>query len=259
MKQKRSVAKKRTVVRRKRSVVRQKRRSIRRLKDGSTEPNDPNKSNPVITTDDVVPDVNEKIIKLALGKQNLYSTYLLSHYKEGWKDCKSDNLKKIENYMSVLNEKFDEWKKNKCDFFELKSHKMHFNFKLRYTLRKCNGEKRNRIALNVMSIGFFNTDSYLKTLMSTIFGEDEEANKKIIKEFNEIDEIKFDMECNIFKRVINLFIGKLEDGQVLYLENVFNACWQSVLEDMKFKKCNNGNDYYLIKQFENDDDHIIKL
>ena len=225
------------------------------------DPNDPGKVVPNLANDPVkvvpnpdndpvkvVPNPDdEKLIKSMLKEQEEYSKYLLTHYINGFKDCKSNNLEKIEKYLDVLSEKFDEWKKNKCEFFGLLSHKMNFNFKARYTVRKCNGEKHNRIALNIMRIGFFNTDYYLKNLMNTMFGDDETSNKKIIKEFKQIDEFRFDMECNIFIRVINLFMEKLDIGQVLYLENVFNSCWQQVLESMKFQTCNNGNDYYLIK------------
>ena len=214
---------------------------------------------PVVGTVVRSSDNNDKLVKSILEEQEKYSEYLLSHYQEGFKHCQSGNLEKIENYIEALSNKFNEWKNSECEFFDLKSYKMHFDFKLRYTLRKCNGEKKNRVALNIMRIGFFNVDSHLKTLLTTMFTDDEKENKRIIKEFNERDEIKFDMECNIFIRVINLFIEKIDDGQVLYLENVFNACWQQVLESMGFKKCNNGNDYYLIKEAKNNDDYVIKL
>ena len=56
-----------------------------------------------------------------------------------------------------------------------------------------------------------------------MLGDDKTVNEKIIKEFKNIDEVKFDMNCNIFLRVIELFIEKLAKGRVLYLENVYNA------------------------------------
>ena len=241
------------------------RRSNKRLDgEGTTVTNDPNDPGKVVVPNrpndpvKVVPNPNDpgkvvpnlpndpgKVVPNLIEEQEKYSKYLLTHYEEGFKDCKSDNLLKIEKYIIVLSQKFNEWKNSKCEFFDLKSN-MHFNFKLRYTLRKCNGEKHNRVALNIMRIGFFNTDLFLKKSLSS-FTDDETVNKGIINQFNEIDEIKFDMQCNIFERVINLFIEKLYVGQVLYLENVLNACWQQVLESMKFQTCNNGNDYYYIK------------
>ena len=197
---------------------------------------------------------------MTLNTQKEYSDFLLIQYKEGFKNCKAENLKKIEAYMSVLRKRFDDWRNSDPNtIFDFKSDKIDFNLQLRYTFRTCKDEFINNIALNIMNIGFFNTDHCLKKLI--MFGNDKTINKKIIKEFKNIDEVKFDMHCNIFLRVMEFFIEKLEKGRVLYLENVYNACWQQVLEDMGFKKCTqpiktdpednmtkyNGLDYYLIK------------
>ena len=243
-------------IKRKGRSIKRKRRSIKR-QDGRDA------SNP---SDDLVPlqvktsGVDSEIIDLTLAAQNEYSDFLLTQYKEGFKNCKAENLKKIEAYMNALRNKFDEWKKNPQTIFDFNSDKMHFNLQLRYTFRSCKDAKfDNNITLNIMNIGFFNTDHCLKKLI--MFGNDKTINKKIIKEFKNIDEVKFDMHCNIFLRVMEFFIEKLEKGRVLYLENVYNACWQQVLEDMGFKKCTqpiktdpednmtkyNGLDYYLIK------------
>lgn len=219
-----------------RRSIKQRRRSNKKKTVGRRRRND--------GTDSVPNPDNEKL-KQILEEQEKYAKFLLTSYENGFKNCKGENL--IDKYLNDLSEKFDDWKENKCEFFGLKSHKMHFSFKARYTARKCNGEKHNRIALNIMRIGFFNTDYYLKIMNQPMFGNDEASNKNIIKDFKKIDEVQYDMECNIFIRVINLFMEKLEIGQVLYLENVFNACWQQVLESMNFQTCNNGNDYYLIK------------
>jgi hypothetical protein len=244
-------------IKRKRRSIKRKRRSIKR-KDGRDS------SNPI---DDLVPlqvktgGVDSEIINLTLTAQNEYSDFLLKQYREGFKNCKAENLKKIEAYLKVLRNKFDQWEKNDpSTIFIFNSDKMHFNLELRYTFRSCKDAKfDNNIALNIMNIGFFNTDHCLKKLI--MLGNDKTVNEKIIKEFKNIDEVKFDMHCNIFLRVIELFIEKLSKGRVLYLENVYNACWQQVLEDMGFKKCTqpiktdpqdniskyNGLDYYLIK------------
>jgi len=233
---------------RKRSNKR-KQRSIKR-KDGSSKPPE--------TTD-------SDLIDATLEVQREYSDFLLIQYKEGFKNCKSENLQKIEAYLKVLRNKFDKWEKNDpYTIFDLQSDAMHFNLQLRYTFRTCKNSQigDNNIALNIMNIGFFNTDYCLKKLMN-LSSTNKTVNKKIIKEFKNIDEVKFDMHCNIFIRVIEFFIEKLAKGRVLYLENVYNSCWQQVLEDMGFQKCiqpsktdpedikikktYNGLDYYLIK------------
>lgn len=249
-----NITRKRRRITRKRSK-RSKRRSIKR-KDGNNIPVLPV---PSTTTGTNVTD--SEIIGMTLNTQKEYSDFLLIQYKEGFKNCTEANLKKIEAYINLLRKKFDDWNNNQHTIFDFKSDEIHFNLQLRYTFRTCkDAQFNNNIALNIMNIGFFNTDHGLKKLM--MFGNDEIVNKKIIKEFNKIDEVKFDMHCNIFLRVIEFFIEKLGKGRVLYLENVYNACWQIVLEDMGFKKCGEpdkstdplddknkfrGFDYYLIK------------
>ena len=87
--------------------IKRKRRSIKR-KDGRDS------SNP---NDDLVPlqvktgGVDSEIINLTLTAQNEYSDFLLKQYRDGFKNCKSDNLKKIEAYLKVLRNKFDQWEK----------------------------------------------------------------------------------------------------------------------------------------------------